>query len=237
MEIKSTQNAQVVVLYHGYRNLQLLRLGRQVVTSERLRAGFKPFGSAGISSDTKTNTIDSMLIELSSTPASSSSCYRTFSNANPTVTNNCPALFQLDTHFLEGTNLEMYIKPNKILIFGLGNTSFYQQLLHEVTLTSQNSGQVTTRTSEFSVRVYISDINGIASSSKTITVQIQTSSSRKRREVINEDSNYVSHDEKDTHKSFTISHSEFLTVFFIVLLCIVAFIGLIFVVAFKLAQY
>ena len=183
VKVIGSDTARVVVLYHGYRTLNLLRFGRRTVTSSALEAaaGTKVFGSVGITSDSRRNTIDSMLIELSSTPAQSLSCYRFLGSTSQ----NCPPLFQLDFHLLQGTNLLAYSTPRKLLICGLSNITHYQRLLHNVAIKARDTSELVTHSNTMNIRVYISDMNGIASSSKTMTLQVQSSGSsgRRKREV------------------------------------------------------
>ena len=183
VKVVGSDTARVVVLYHGYRTLNLLRFGRQTVTSSALQsaAGTKVFGSVGITSDSRRNTIDSMLIELSSTPAQSLSCYRYIGSAFQ----SCPPLFQLDSRFLQGTNLQAYSTPRKLLISGLSNTTHYQRLLHEVAIKARNIAELVTHSNTINIRVYISDMNGIASSSRTMTLRVSSSrsSGRRKREI------------------------------------------------------
>ena len=183
VKVVGSDTARVVVLYHGYRSLNLLRFGRRTVTSSALEAaaGTKVFGSVGITSDSRRNTIDSMLIELSSTPAQSLSCYRSLAS----TLQNCPPLFQLDAQPLRGTNLQAYFTPRKLLICGLSNITHYQRLLHEVAIKARDTSELVTYSSTMNIRVYISDMNGIAANSKTMTLQVLSSGSsgRRKREV------------------------------------------------------
>ena len=167
----------VVVLFHNYRNLQLLRVGRVTLTNSNLKSGAKIFGSAGISSDPKTNTMDSLLVELSSVPSNTSSCYRS-SNSH-----TCPVLFHLNEQLLEGTDLQMFMRPEMLLITGLGNISYYQTLLHEVSIQIDKINEVISAGSIINIRVYISDQNGISSNIKTATIRVTNSVLRQKRDI------------------------------------------------------
>ena len=70
-DFKALGSSSLVVLYHGYRNLQLLRI---LITAHQLVHGVRPFESTGITTDARRDKMDSLSIELSSRPLSSSSC-------------------------------------------------------------------------------------------------------------------------------------------------------------------
>jgi len=114
---------------------------------------------------------------LTSRPTSSSSCLLS-SNAN-----SCPHLFSIDHLLLNGTSGIQIIatKPDKLILCGLANVSLYQKLLHEITIQTVNPAEVIASGSQIRLHVYISDMNGISSASKTLTLQVQPTQSRKRR--------------------------------------------------------
>ncbi len=184
--VKPRTNARlsVHVLHHQQRALSLLRLGRQTLTATRITSGASPFTSADISSDTKSNNLDSLLVQMTSTPSSQTSCYRSSSSGM----SQCKNLFSIDQSLLVGTNLEISVKPNQLLIYGLSNVTHYGELLHQIVLQSDDPSSIVTATSEISIRVYISDMNGIASHSRTTTIFVQGSSvgGRGRRAALND---------------------------------------------------
>ena len=171
--LQATTN--MVVLFHNYRNLQLLRVGRVTLSRVGLQGGVKIFGNVGISSDAKTNSMDSLLVEMRGTPADATSCYR------KSGAQSCPPIFHLGEGLLVDTSLQLFVQPRKLLVTGLGNVSHYQTLLQEVMVQVEDVDAVLSLTSEISIRVYISDQNGISSSSRTATVLVTDSSSRRRR--------------------------------------------------------
>ena len=176
--LRSSQS-QLIVLYHGYRNLQLLRLGTKTVTTDQLRAGVTPFSSAGISTDARSDKLDSLLVEVTSRPMLSSACLL---SSNP---NSCPTLFSVDKQLLDRTSGLQIIaaKPGKLILCGLGNVSLYQRMLRGITFQTANPAEVVASGSVIRLHVYISDMNGISSASKTLTLRVQGSvgSRRKRR--------------------------------------------------------
>ena len=181
---RTTARLSVHVLHHQQRAVSLLRLGRQTLTTASIVSGAHPFTSTGISSDTKSNTLDSLLVEMTSTPSSLPSCYRSQS----VTTDQCKSLFSIDRSLLLRTNLEVIVKPTKLLIYGLSNVTYYGKLLHQITIQSDDPSSVVTASSEVSIKVYISDMNGIASNSRTTTIFVQDSSAgaRKKRSVVND---------------------------------------------------
>ena len=182
--LRSSQS-QLIVLYHGYRNLQLLRLGTKTVTTDQLRAGVTPFSSAGITTDARSDKLDSLLVELTSRPMLSSACLL---SSNP---DSCPRLFSVDPQLLHGTSgLQIIVtKPNKLILCGLANVSLYQRLLRGIALQTANPAEVVASGSVITLHVYISDMNGISSASKTLTLRVQGSagSRQKRRTPMNSD--------------------------------------------------
>ena len=112
--------------------------------------------------------MDSLSIELSSRPLSSSSCL-----ANTPIQSNCPHLLHLDPSLILNSSLHIINKSNKLIVCGLSTVQHYQTLLREVRVQWAEPNAVVTSRSEFKLRVYISDMNGISSTTKTLTVQVQ----------------------------------------------------------------
>ncbi len=179
---RTSARLSVHVLHHRQRTVSLLRLGRQTLSAPNIISGAYPFASAGISSDTKSNNLDSLLVRIISMPFSQTSCYRS------SVSNNqCQNLFSIDQNLLIGTKLEISVKPTQLLIYGLSNVTHYNELLHQILFQSDDPSSIVTATSEVSIRVYISDMNGIASSGRTTTIFVQDSSvgARSKRAALN----------------------------------------------------
>ena len=167
-DFKALGSSSLVVLYHGYRNLQLLRILKVTITAHQLVHGVRPFESTGITTDARRDKMDSLSIELSSRPLSSSSCL-----ANTPIQSNCPHLLHLDPNLILNSSLHIISKSNKLIVCGLSTVQHYQTLLREVRVRWAEPNAVVTSRSEFKLRVYISDMNGISSTTKTLTVQVQ----------------------------------------------------------------
>ena len=161
-------SSSLVVLYHGYRNLQLLRILRVTITASQLMYGVRPFESTGITTDARRDKMDSLMIELTSRPQHSSSCL-----LNNPIQSDCPYLIYLNPTLLHNSTLHIIKKSNKIVVCGLSTVNHYQTLLREVTVQWANPDALVTSRSEFKLRVYISDMNGVSSTTKTLTVQVQ----------------------------------------------------------------
>ena len=161
-------SSSLVVLYHGYRNLQLLRILRVTITVGQLMRGVHPFESTGITTDARRDNMDSLMIELSSTPQDSSSCV-----LSRPVQSDCPHLLHLNPSFIHNSTVHIINKPNKIIVCGLSTVDHYQTLLRAVTVQWLNPNAIVTARSEFKLRAYISDMNGVSSTTKTLTVQVQ----------------------------------------------------------------
>ena len=180
VEVQPASSANVIVLYHGQRSLQLLRTQRtQFLTNAQLVAGAQPFMTTGITTDVKRDTLDSLFVELASSPQSGTSCYNDL-ETNPQSANNCPSLFSIDPQLLSGTRLQTIRKPNKLIIHGLGSVSLYQNLLQEIVIQTDDPSEVLNSASSVSVRIYVSDMNGIASDTRTLAVSV--SQTRRRRQ-------------------------------------------------------
>ena len=78
-------------------------------------------------------------------------------------------------------------KPGKLILYGLANVSLYQRLLRGITFQTANPAEVVASGSVIRLHVYISDMNGISSASKTLILRVQGSigSRRKRRTPTN----------------------------------------------------
>ena len=155
-----------MVLYHGYRNLQLLRILRVTVTANQLMYGVRPFESTGITTDARRDKMDSLLIELISRPQSFSTCLLG-------AQSDCPHLLHINPSHLLNSSLHIISKPEKLIVCGLSTVQHYQTLLREVRVQWAEPNAIVTSRSEFKLRVYISDMNGISSTSKTLTIQVQ----------------------------------------------------------------
>ena len=189
--------SSVVVLYHGYRNLQLLRILRVTITATQLVYGVRPFESTGITTDARTNKMDSLVIELTSRPHRSSRCL-TSSSAQ----SDCPYLLHLNQNLLHNSTLHIIRKSHKIIVCGLSTVNHYQTLLREVRVQWANPSDVVTSRSEFKLRVYISDTNGISFTTKTLTVQVQGIVSPQ------EDDSDIGSDRGHTNNLTSTEHSE-----------------------------
>jgi hypothetical protein len=171
-------SSSVVVLFHSYRNLRLLGIGR-AITSTNLQNGIKVFGGARISSDTKSTSLDSLLVEIYGSLAEASSCYRRGASNH----DHCPHLFHLSKELIRNTSLQLLSRPNKLLVMGLSDVSQYQLLLREISIQATNVEAVLSRSSDIRIRVYISDQNGLSSSSRIAAFSVTGSSGRKKREI------------------------------------------------------
>lgn len=129
VKLTSPADIQVIVLYHGYRSLQLLRVSRRTATMNDVKSGINLFSSVGITTDSRSDRLDSLLVELTSTPQSQSSCFRLLGSSS---TSNCPRIFSLDPQVLGNTSLQVITKANKLILYGLSNVATYQMLLHQI---------------------------------------------------------------------------------------------------------
>ena len=167
----------VMVLFYNFRSLQFLRINDVTITAMNLRRGAMIFSTAGIITDAKSENIDSLLMEMISVPMEITSCYRSVNS------HLCPNLFHLRNELLINTNLQLHQIPNKLLVTGLGNVSHYQQILHEITVQVDNINEVLSFGSLINIRVYVSDLNGISSSTKTAIIQVTDSAQQRKRDA------------------------------------------------------
>lgn len=118
---------------------------------------------------------------MSSTPADPSSCYRSSSS------HLCPNIFHLDRRLIDGTDLELFVQPNKLLISGLSNVSYYQSLLQQITIQVDDVDEILTRNLDFRVRVYVTDQNGVSLSSRTVPIRVMDSTFFRRKRDLGSD--------------------------------------------------
>jgi hypothetical protein len=196
---KVVGSSSLVVLYHGYRNLQLLRILRVTITASQLVFGVRPFESTGITTDARTDEMDSLMIELTSRPQHSTSCL-----SSSSVQGDCPYLLNLDRNLLQNSTLHVIRKSHKIIVCGLSTVNHYQTLLREVRVQWATPSGIVTSRSEFKLRVYISDTNGISFTTKTLTVQVQGIVRTQEDDSVDEE------DASDSHaNNFTSVTTEF----------------------------
>jgi len=155
--------------------LQLLRIASVSHSRAAFRKGVRLFENAKISSDARTSTMDSLLVEMRSMPADETSCHRNPGNLS------CPPLFHLSSQLVANNSLELYMKPGKIVVTGLGDVTIYELILQDVTIQVDDVDPLLNTNSVIEIRVYISDQNGISSSSKLATASISNSVRRRKR--------------------------------------------------------
>ena len=146
--------------------------------------------------------MDSLMIELASRPQSSSSCL-----SSTPIQSDCPYLLHLDHSLLQNSTLHIIRKANKLIVCGLSTVEHYQTLLREVTVQWTEPTNIVTSRSEFKLRVYISDMNGVSFSTKTLTVQVQGIVQPQEEDEIGEETDHIP-DTTETTSTHQLSNKK-----------------------------